>query len=270
MSRALILLVSAISLCAIDADAQRTVSYGTARSQLPMTQQEKDTVDDQVAFSSDLIVELLKNEPGLDLEVKKALVRKAYEQGRLLDPKDLEDEILFTLIRKDFNVRVIATREIENRGYIRARPTKAELERQQLLGYPQGYPPSPSTPGNSSLPNASLSSGSQSNGPSTNGAAPNVPSQEQQYWAQRQRQQELQRQRQQQIEQQQQQENQQQQQQLLVPPEQMINRTSVDSTDSSDGLTPMSADELPSVLAGTGATPARFSSDNTSGAAHKK
>ena len=219
-----------------------------------------------MALSSDLIVELLKNEPGLDLEVKKALVRKAYEQGRLLDPKDLEDEILFTLIRKDFNVRVIATREIENRGYIRAKPTKAELERQQLLGYPQGYPPSPSTPGNGSLPNASLSSGSQPNGPSTNGAEPNVPSQEQQYWAQRQRQQELQRQRQQQIEQQQQEDRQQQQQQQqLVPPQQMINRTSVDSSDSAGGLTPMSADELPSVLAGTGASPARFSSDDSSG-----
>ena len=269
MSRLLILFIfiGAMSLIAIDADAQRTApSYGATRSQLPMTQQEKDAVDDLVAFSPDLIVELLKNEPGLDLEVKKALVRKAFEQGRLLDPKDLEDEILFTLIKKDLNVRVIATREIENRGYIRAKPTQAEIERQQLLGYPRGYTGLPSQPSNGSQPNGSPISGLQTSGSSTTGAPSNVPSQEQQYWAQRQRQQELQRQRQQQIEQQQQQEDQQQQQQQLVPPQQMINRTSVDSTDSADGLTPMSADELPSVLAGTGATLAKLSSDDTSGA----
>ncbi len=264
MSRLLVLFICAISFAAINADAQGAAYRGTARSQLPMTQQEKDAVDDQVAFSSDLIIELLKNEPGLDLEVKKALVRKAYEQGRLLDPKDLEDEILFTLVKKDLNVRVVATREIESRGYIRAKPTQSELERQQLLGYPQGYTALPSQPGNGAQPNASQGSGSQTNGASTT-AAPNLSSQEQQYWAQRQRQQELQRQRQQQIEQQQQQEDQQEQQQRLVPPQEKINRTSVDSTDSSDGLTPMSADELPSVLAGVGATPARLSSEDSSG-----
>ncbi len=260
-SQLLISFLCALSfgMLAPQAEAQRaTSSYdpSTSRSQVPMTQQEKDAVDDQVALSSDQIIELLKNEPGLDLEVKKALVRKAYEQGRLLDPKDLEDEVLFNLVNKDFNVRVIATREIENRGYVRAKPTQAELERQQLLGYPQAYP-SPAKPGLSSQTNG------QTNASQTNGQQPNALSQEQQYWAQREQQQELQRRRQQQLEQQQQQqEDQQQQQQQLIPPQRTINRTSMDSTDSSGGLTPMTADELPSVLAGTGANPARYSAED--------
>jgi protein involved in polysaccharide export with SLBB domain len=244
---------------ATQAEAQRmTSSYGTTttKSQLPMTQQEKDAVDDEVAFSSDQIIELLKNEPGLDLEVKKALVRKAYEQGRLLDPKDLEDEVLFNLIKKDFNVRVVATQEIENRGYIRAKPIQAELERQQLLGYPQIYPAPSIKPGA-----GSQASGLQTNGSQANGLQPNAPSQEQRYWAQREQQQELQRRRQQQLEQQQQQEDQQQQQPQVIPPQQIINRASLSSTDSSGGLTPMTADELPSVLAGTD-SPGQSSSED--------
>src|ERR1700674_3148727 len=73
-----------------------------------------------VSLSADKIVSILQVEPGLLLQVKKTLVRKAFEQGRVLDPNDLTDDALFRLIREDQNVRVIATREIEDRSYIRA------------------------------------------------------------------------------------------------------------------------------------------------------
>ena len=56
-------------------------------------------------------------------------MRKAYEQGRLLDPQDLTDDSLFRLVREDENVRVLITHEIEDRFYIRAKPTREELER---------------------------------------------------------------------------------------------------------------------------------------------
>jgi protein involved in polysaccharide export with SLBB domain len=85
--------------------------------------------DELVSFSSDRIITLLRTEPGLVLQVKKALVRKAYEQGRLLDPQDLTDDSLFRLVREDENVRVLVTHEIENRFYIRAKPSREELER---------------------------------------------------------------------------------------------------------------------------------------------
>jgi len=75
-----------------------------------------------VSLSAATISEILRREPGLLLEVKRVLVRKAYEQGRLLDPADLTDEALFQLLREDDNVRILATQEIEKREYVRPKP----------------------------------------------------------------------------------------------------------------------------------------------------
>ena len=87
--------------------------------------------DEKVSFSADTIIGILRDEAGLRLQIKKALVEKAYEQGRILDPIELTDEVLFRLLREDDNIRIIATREIENRGYIRVKPTLDE-QREQL------------------------------------------------------------------------------------------------------------------------------------------
>src|SRR6185437_17170269 len=73
---------------------------------------------------------ILQQEPGLLLVSKRMLVRKAYEQGRILDPEDLTDDALFELLREDHNICVLATREIEDRAYVRAKPTLEELARQ--------------------------------------------------------------------------------------------------------------------------------------------
>ena len=100
-----------------------------------------------VSLSAEKIILLLAREPGLLLEVKKMLVRKAYDQGRVLDPQDLTDDALFKLIGKDENVRVLITREIEDRQYIQAKPTRRELQALAanhgaagLAGLPQGKP----------------------------------------------------------------------------------------------------------------------------------
>jgi hypothetical protein len=77
-----------------------------------------------VSLSAGTITDILLHEPGLLLQVKRLLVRKAYEQGRLLEAADLTDEALFQLIRDDENVRVMATREIEDRSYVRAKPSR--------------------------------------------------------------------------------------------------------------------------------------------------
>src|SRR5437763_8928599 len=86
--------------------------------------------EQQVALSPEKIIELLRQEPGLLLQVKKMLVRKAYEQGRILDPEDLTDGALFQLFHEDHTICVLATREIEDRAYVRAKPTLEEIERQ--------------------------------------------------------------------------------------------------------------------------------------------
>jgi len=82
-----------------------------------------------VSLSAGTISEILRREPGLLLEVKRLFVRKAYEQGRLLDPADLTDDAVFQLLRDDNNARVLATAEIERREYIRSKPTREEMEK---------------------------------------------------------------------------------------------------------------------------------------------
>ncbi len=81
---------------------------------------------EQVSLSAEKIIEILKQEPGLLLEVKRDLVEKAYEQGRILEPEDLTDEAFFDLIHNSVQARILATHEIEDRYYIHALPTRAE------------------------------------------------------------------------------------------------------------------------------------------------
>src|SRR5438093_8596634 len=87
-----------------------------------------------VSLSPEKIISLLREEDGLMLEVKKLLVRKAFEQGRILDPEDLTDEALFQLVRDDQKIRVLVTQEIEDRAYVRAKPTREELARNSANG----------------------------------------------------------------------------------------------------------------------------------------
>jgi protein involved in polysaccharide export with SLBB domain len=85
-----------------------------------------------VSLSAGAITEILRQELGLLLEVKRLFVRKAYEQGRMLDPADLTDEAVFQLLREDNNARVLATAEIEKREYIRSKPTREEMEKERI------------------------------------------------------------------------------------------------------------------------------------------
>lgn len=89
-----------------------------------------------VSLSPGTIIQILRREPGLLLEVKKLLVTEAYEQGRLLDPAELTDDALFQLVREDENVRVLATQEIEAREYVRAKPTRQEMAKEKIERLP--------------------------------------------------------------------------------------------------------------------------------------
>jgi polysaccharide biosynthesis/export protein len=80
-----------------------------------------------VSLPPEKIILLLQQEPGLFLEVKKLLVRKAYAQGRVLDPKELTDEAIFDQIQTDQETRALITQQIVDRGYVRAKPTREEL-----------------------------------------------------------------------------------------------------------------------------------------------
>ncbi|MFI5118165.1 MAG: SLBB domain-containing protein [Terriglobales bacterium] len=99
----------------------------------PQVSAARRAADAAVALSPEIIIDTLRREPGLLLLVKKVLVEKAYEQGRLLDSEDLTDDVLFHLIRDDQKIRILATREMENRGYIRVKPTLEEQKEQREL-----------------------------------------------------------------------------------------------------------------------------------------
>lgn len=98
----------------------------------PENNRAAEEAEQRVSLSATAIAQILREEPGLLLAVKKALVRKAYEQGRLLDPAQLSDDALFQLLQEDNNVRILATREIEDRGYVRVKPTFHELQQNEL------------------------------------------------------------------------------------------------------------------------------------------
>jgi protein involved in polysaccharide export with SLBB domain len=108
---------------------QQGLSYTPSTLIDPAQSRAEKEAEQLVSLSADQIIGILHEETGLLLQVKRALVRKAYEQGRILDPSDLTDETLYRLIVEDQNIRVIATREIEDRFYVRAKPSREELAR---------------------------------------------------------------------------------------------------------------------------------------------
>jgi len=122
------MLVAAVSL-----SAQMQNYPSSSQHTQPVKSRAEQEADAKVSFSAETIIGMLRHEPGLLLQVKKMLVRKAFEQGRVLESSDLTDDEVFRLLRDDENIRVLATHEIEDRSYIRAKPTQAELERENAL-----------------------------------------------------------------------------------------------------------------------------------------
>jgi protein involved in polysaccharide export with SLBB domain len=116
------------------AQGSGAITYNRTRALDTSQSQAERVAEETVSLSAEKIISLLQREPGLLLEFKKLLVRKAFEQGRVLEGSDLNDDALFRLIREDETIRVLATHEIERRYYVRAMPSKEELQREQLMG----------------------------------------------------------------------------------------------------------------------------------------
>ena len=89
------------------------------------------TDESQVSLSADTINGILKNEPGLLLQVKRMLAKKAAEQGRVLYVNELTDETTYRLIEESPVIRALATQEMVARGYITVRPTAQETQQQE-------------------------------------------------------------------------------------------------------------------------------------------
>jgi protein involved in polysaccharide export with SLBB domain len=127
--------LSGASLCvvlvasALGWSQQQRFSYTRSTAIDQTNSRAEKEAEQMVSLSADKIISILRDETGLLLQVKKAIVRRAFEQGRILDPKDLTDDAVFRIIREDDGIRIIATREIEDRSYVKAKPTREELAR---------------------------------------------------------------------------------------------------------------------------------------------
>src|SRR4029077_11677575 len=128
------ILASCLAICASLLPAQDSPVYSRTRELEESHSQAEQQAEQTVSLSAERLITLLQNETGLLLEVKKLLVRKAFEQGRILEPEDLTDEALFRLLGEDENIRVLATQEVSRRRYIRALPTADERRRQPAVG----------------------------------------------------------------------------------------------------------------------------------------
>jgi protein involved in polysaccharide export with SLBB domain len=157
--------------------AQDLPIYGRTRAIDESRSQAEWQAEQTVSLSAEKLISLLQKETGLLLEVKKLLVRKAFDQGRILESKDLTDEALFRLLREDENIRVLATQEVMKRRYIQALPTREERQREASLCVSS----IPSTQGESSTPETSDKTGN---------ASPK-PSKEDRYWSDQARRSEL-------------------------------------------------------------------------------
>ncbi len=125
-----------LTLCTVGISAQDSPVYDRTRALDESHSQAERQAEQMVSLSAEKLITLLQKETGLLLEVKKLLVRKAFEQGRILEPNELTDEALFRLLREDQNIRVLATQEVSKRLYIRALPTEEERRRELALHGP--------------------------------------------------------------------------------------------------------------------------------------
>jgi protein involved in polysaccharide export with SLBB domain len=127
---ALLLMLCVASVSSSMMSAQNLPAYGHTRAFDESQSQSERQAEQTVSLSAEKLISLMQKETGLLLEVKKLLVRKAFEQGRILESKDLTDEALFRLLREDENIRVLTTQEVSNRRYIRALPNQDERQRE--------------------------------------------------------------------------------------------------------------------------------------------
>lgn len=105
-------------------------SHSYTRAVDPSDSRAEKEAERLVSLSPDKIIIILQREPGLFLEVKKMYVRRAFAEGQVVDPKQLTDDFIFRRVREDQEFCALITQQIEDRGYIRPKPTREELARE--------------------------------------------------------------------------------------------------------------------------------------------
>jgi protein involved in polysaccharide export with SLBB domain len=77
---------------------------------------------DRVAAKASDIEAILKNEPGLMVDLKRLVAKQATENGQIVSDADLTDDALFARLETDVQFRAKATRLLQQYGYLEPKP----------------------------------------------------------------------------------------------------------------------------------------------------
>src|ERR1700722_10894783 len=88
-----------------------------------------------VAASATEIESILHKDPGLVVELKSWIAKRATEQGQIVTDDDLTDQAIFERLRNDIEFRAVATRLVQRYGYLtpQLNPMSQEGKEQQLV-----------------------------------------------------------------------------------------------------------------------------------------
>ena len=88
----------------------------------------------RVAASPSQIEEVLLNEPGILVELKRWVAREASDNGQIVSDEDLTDNAVFDRLKSDVAFRSVATRLVQRYGYLRpSMNPDSEMGREQEL-----------------------------------------------------------------------------------------------------------------------------------------
>jgi polysaccharide biosynthesis/export protein len=90
---------------------------------------------DRVAAKAADIEAILKNEPGLMVELKNLVAKQATDNGQIVKDSDLTDDAIFNRLETDIRFRARATRLLQQYGYLvpKPNPGSAAAQEQALL-----------------------------------------------------------------------------------------------------------------------------------------
>jgi protein involved in polysaccharide export with SLBB domain len=90
----------------------------------------------RVAASAQQIEEVLRQEPGLLVELKRWVAKEVTDHGQILDDADLTEQGIFDRLSRDLQFRAVATQLLQRYGYLLPKPnpgSEVAMEQQFLL-----------------------------------------------------------------------------------------------------------------------------------------
>lgn len=90
---------------------------------------------DMVAASATQIREVLAQDPGLMMELKRLMAKQATDRGQIVSEQDLENSAILDRLETDTHFRALATRLLQRYGYLtpQINPKSFEYQEQSLL-----------------------------------------------------------------------------------------------------------------------------------------